>query len=52
MPCYAKFINRLVEGSGVHADPAKFAARAKAAVEKGYQRPFREKMAALGKAAG
>jgi uncharacterized peroxidase-related enzyme len=52
MTCLANFMNRLVEGTGVHADPAKFAARAKAAVEKGYQRPFREKMAALGKAVG
>ena len=50
--CLANFMNRLVEGSGVHADPSKFAMRAKAAVEKGYQRPFREKMAALGKPAG
>ena len=50
--CLANFMNRLVEGSGVHADPSKFAMRAKAAVEKGYQRPFREKMAALGKPVG
>lgn len=49
--CLANFMNRLVEGTGVHADPAKFAARAKSAVERGYQAPFREKMAALGKAA-
>jgi uncharacterized peroxidase-related enzyme len=48
--CLANFMNRLVEGTGVHADPAKFAARAKMAVEKGYQRPFQEKMAALQKA--
>ena len=47
--CLANFMNRLVEGTGVHADPSKFAARAKSAVEKGYQRPFVEKMAALGK---
>ncbi|MBL8664944.1 MAG: carboxymuconolactone decarboxylase family protein [Alphaproteobacteria bacterium] len=52
MTCLANFMNRLVEGSGVHADPSKFAMRAKAAVEKGYQRPFREKMAALGKPVG
>ncbi len=50
--CLANFMNRLVEGSGVHADPSKFVARAKGAVEKGYQRPFREKMAALGKPVG
>lgn len=48
--CLANFMNRLVEGTGVHADPAKFAARAKMATEKGYQRPFLEKMAALLKA--
>ena len=47
--CLANFMNRLVEGTGVHADPAKFAARAKSAVEKGYQRPFEEKMAAVQK---
>jgi uncharacterized peroxidase-related enzyme len=45
--CLANFMNRLVEGTGVHADPAKFAARAKLAVEKGYQRPFEERMAAM-----
>lgn len=50
--CLANFMNRLVEGCGVHADPSKFALRAKMAVEKGYQRPFREKMAALGKSSG
>jgi uncharacterized peroxidase-related enzyme len=49
MCCLANFMNRLVEGTGVHADPAKFAARAKSAVEKGYQQPFRDKMAALQK---
>ena len=50
--CLANFMNRLVEGTGVHADPAKFALRAKTAVEKGYQLPFQEKMAAQsGKAA-
>ena len=48
--CMANFMNRLVEGTGVHADPAKFAARAKMAVENGYQRPFEEKMAARQKA--
>ncbi len=47
--CLANFMNRLVEGTGVHADPGKFAARAKSAVEKGYRRPFEEKMAALQK---
>jgi uncharacterized peroxidase-related enzyme len=51
MCCLANFMNRLVEGTGVHADPAKFAARAKSAVERGYQRPFQEKLAAM-KAAG
>ena len=50
--CLANFMNRLVEGTGVHADPSKFAARAKSAVERGYQRPFQEKMAALQKASG
>ena len=50
--CLANFMNRLVEGAGVHADPSKFAARAKSAVEKGYQLPFREKLAALQKSAG
>lgn len=50
--CLANFMNRLVEGTGVQADPAKFLARAKMAVEKGYQQPFREKTAALQKAAG
>ncbi len=49
--CLANFMNRLVEGCGVQADPAKFAARAKSAVEKGYQRPFQERMAAREKAA-
>jgi len=49
MCCLANFMNRLVEGTGVHADPSKFVARAKSAVEKGYQRPFQEKLAALGK---
>jgi len=49
--CLANFMNRLVEGSGVHADPAKFAMRANSAIEKGYQRPFAEKMATLGKKA-
>lgn len=52
MCCLANFMNRLVEGTGVHADPAKFAARAKSAVERGYQTPFREKLAALGKSVG
>jgi uncharacterized peroxidase-related enzyme len=50
--CLANFMNRLVEGTGVHADPAKFAARARSAVEKGYQRPFEEKMAARPKIPG
>jgi uncharacterized peroxidase-related enzyme len=49
MCCLANFMNRLVEGTGVHADPSKFAARAKSAVERGYQKPFVEKMAALQK---
>jgi uncharacterized peroxidase-related enzyme len=49
MCCLANFMNRLVEGTGVHADPSKFAARAKSAVERGYRKPFQEKMAALGK---
>jgi uncharacterized peroxidase-related enzyme len=50
--CLANFMNRLVEGAGVHADPSKFAARAKSAVENGYQKPFRQKMAAIQKTAG
>jgi uncharacterized peroxidase-related enzyme len=45
----ANFMNRLVEGCGIHADPAKFAARAKMATEKGYQRPFLERLGALQK---
>jgi uncharacterized peroxidase-related enzyme len=45
--CLANFMNRLVEGTGVHADPAKFAARAKGAVEKGYQQPFLDRLAAM-----
>ena len=50
--CLANFMNRLVEGAGVHADPSKFAARAKSAVERVYQKPFRQKMAAMQKTAG
>ncbi|MCW5772711.1 MAG: carboxymuconolactone decarboxylase family protein [Rhodospirillaceae bacterium] len=43
----ANFMNRLVEGAGVHAKPADFAARAKMAVERGYQQPFLDRLAAL-----
>jgi uncharacterized peroxidase-related enzyme len=49
--CLANFMNRLVEGTGIHADPAKFAARARAASEKGYLQPFLERMAARQSAA-
>jgi uncharacterized peroxidase-related enzyme len=49
--CLANFMNRLVEGTGIHADPTKFAARAKMASEQGYQQPFLEKLAALSRAA-
>lgn len=49
--CLANFMNRLVEGTGIHADPAKFAARAKMASEKGYHQPFLERLEALQAAA-
>lgn len=49
--CLANFMNRLVEGTGIQADPAKFPMRAKMAVEKGYLKPFQEKMAAKASAA-
>jgi uncharacterized peroxidase-related enzyme len=50
--CLANFMNRLVDGSGVEADPAKFALRAKNAAENGYQKPFLARLAARQGAAG
>lgn len=49
--CLANFMNRLVEGAGIEADPAKFAARAEMATKLGYKKPFEMKMAERGKAA-
>jgi uncharacterized peroxidase-related enzyme len=46
----ANFMNRLVEGTGVKADPAKFDLRAKSAAEKGYNQPFLDSLAKLEKA--
>ncbi len=43
--CLANFMNRLVDGSGVEADPAKFALRAKNASANGYLKPFQARMA-------
>jgi len=47
----ANFMNRLVEGTGIEADPAKFMARAEMAAKLGYKKPFEMKMAQRGKAA-
>lgn len=47
--CLANFMNRLVEGTGIEADPAKFRARGEAAVKLGYRKPFESKMASLAK---
>lgn len=41
----ANFMNRLVEGAGIHADPAKFDLRATVAIEQGYKAPFARRMA-------
>jgi uncharacterized peroxidase-related enzyme len=49
--CLANFMNRLVDGSGIEADPGKFLARAEMATKLGYKKPFDAKMAARGDAA-
>ena len=49
--CIANFMNRLVEGAGIEADPAKFMARAETATKLGYKKPFEMKMAERAKAA-
>ncbi|MGH7003224.1 MAG: carboxymuconolactone decarboxylase family protein [Alphaproteobacteria bacterium] len=49
--CLANFMNRLVEGTGIEADPAKFMARAEMATRLGYKKPFDMKMARQGKSA-
>lgn len=38
----ANFMNRLVEGAGIAADPALFAKRGQALAERGYARPLRK----------
>ena len=43
--CLANFMNRLVEGTGIEADPAKYRARAEVAAKLGYKKPFDMKMA-------
>ncbi len=50
--CLANFMNRLVDGTGVKADPAKFGLRAKMASDKGYYQPFLDRLAALAKKTG
>jgi uncharacterized peroxidase-related enzyme len=45
MCALANFMNRLVEGAGIHADPTRFDLRAKIAVEQGYKAPFERRMA-------
>ena len=49
--CLANYMNRLVEGCGIAADPALFAKRAEMAVAMGYAEPFRRKLAEQGKSA-
>jgi len=49
--CMANFMNRLVEGAGIVADPAMFELRGAQAVKAGYRKPFYAKMEAFAKAA-
>ncbi len=51
LTCLANFMNRLVEGFGIEADPTKFDMRAEMATTDGYWTPFERKMAAAKEAA-